>query len=241
MIRKRILLTDDLDLQRAMKGSFFARAGFDLLVAGNERQAREIVEERDPALVVLALDHPGLDGEVFCREIKKDPVLRSTPVILLARTDRRQDVQRCRDAGCDAMVGKPIEDAKLVDAACTLLGLSLREASRVGASFSLRFGLEVGSLRSASTLDLSAGGVFVKTRTLHPVDTVLVLELCLPGRAEALRCRGRVAWVNHPEWRKSKRLPVGMGLQFIDLGPDAAEALRQLMDRNDASVGSVNG
>jgi len=238
-IRKKILLTDDHDLQRALKGSFFARAGFDLLVADGNRQALGIIEEQDPALAILDLDHPHLDGEECCRKIKKDPLFRSTPIILLARLDHRADVRRCREAGCDVVVGKPIDGRNLTDAACELLGLRLREEKRVGTRLSLRYGLEPGKLRQATTLDLSIGGVFVKTRTLYPVDTLLLLELSLPERSELLRCRARVAWVNHPEWVKASQLPVGMGLQFVGLSDAEKDDLRQAFEKKRASAESA--
>jgi hypothetical protein len=40
-----------------------------------------------------------------------------------------------------------------------------------------------------------------------------------------------VAWVNHPEWVKTNNLPIGMGVQFLDLAPEGAEALRNFLDQ----------
>lgn len=239
LIRKKILLTDDRDLRRALEDSFFARAGFDLLLADGEQQAMEIVEEQDPALSIFDLDHPRLDGEACCRKIKKDPVYRSTPIILLARVARQADVRRCREAGCDAVVGKPVDGHDLSDAVCDLLGLRLREEPRVDTRLSLRYGLEPDKLRQATTLDFSAGGIFVKTRILYPVDTLVVLELTLAEDFNPLRCRARVAWVNHPEWVKASHLPVGMGLQFIGLSDAETRVLRQEFEKKRVSAESA--
>ncbi len=56
-----------------------------------------------------------------------------------------------------------------------------------------------------------------------------MVEFSIPG-GEDIQVRGRVAWVNHPEWMKEMRLPVGMGLQFIEPGESVREALQGFLE-----------
>lgn len=227
MIRKRILLANDPELLHAVQNSFFGRNGFTLLVADSDRQAFEMIEEKDPALAILCLDLPGMRGDACCRRVKSDPFLRATSVILVAPSGSQQALKRCREAGCDSVLHAPIDAQKLLAAACRLLDIAERVDPRHDVRLPLRFGAEPDKLRAGEVRNLNAGGVFVATDRLFPVDSLLVLEFALPGRAFPLRCRGRVAWVNHPEWVKTSRLPIGMGIQFLDLAADDFEGLRR--------------
>jgi Tfp pilus assembly protein PilZ len=78
------------------------------------------------------------------------------------------------------------------------------------------------------TIDVSETGLFVKTNTVYPPDTRLVLELSLPDR-RVLPLRGRVMW--------AKRLPpqlarllrkAGMGIELIDPPPEYLNLIQLL-------------
>ena len=78
------------------------------------------------------------------------------------------------------------------------------------------------------TVDVSETGLFVKTNTVYPPDTRLVLELFLPDR-RVLSLRGRVMW--------AKRLPpqlarllrkAGMGVELIDPPPEYLNLIQLL-------------
>ncbi len=64
-------------------------------------------------------------------------------------------------------------------------------------------------------VNMSTGGMFIETSELLPVDTLLMVELMLPGKATPITCKARVAWTNGPDSFKKKSLPYGMGLQFL--------------------------
>jgi len=217
MPRRNILLNEDAELQKVLGESFFRRIGFNLLVAANVEQAFEIIEEQDPVLVLLAVGEPGWDGESFCRQLKEDAVLRTTPIILIVPSGNEEAVARCRASGCDDILSRPIDSQRLLAAACRVLNIVERAASRLSVHLPAQFGRDSRKLRPGEILNLNAGGLFVKADRLHPVGTLLSLEFSLPGFSAPIRCRAKVAWVNHPEWVKTSSLPSGMGLQFLEL------------------------
>ena len=227
MIRRNILIAEDRELLRAMEHSFFHRSGFHLLTATSGREAFLLVEEEDPLLVILDLDMPELTGDACCRRIKVDPFLRTTPVLLAARCGVEQDLQRCRAAGCDEVLTRPINSQQLLAAACRLLRIIDRAQQRPATCFNVRCGADPRKLRSGCARNLNSGGMFIETTGLLPVGTPLTLEFTLPGSSAAIRCRGRVAWVNHPEWLKSYLLPSGMGVQFLELAAEAQAAVEE--------------
>jgi CheY-like chemotaxis protein len=234
MLAKKIVLSDSAELLSVIEGSFFRREGFDLLVAQGGDAAYCLVEAEGPAMAILDLAVDSEDGLACCRRIKGDPLLRETPLMLLLPDGEGGSLaDACWNAGCDAVVQRPLMSppSRVLDAACALLGVSRRLARRFPVNFRLAFVVEGGRQHAGSAVNLNAGGMFVAAEKLFPIGTGLLLEFILPGFAEALGCKGRVAWVNHPEWRKKTALPSGMGIQFIDPAPALLDALQQLIDR----------
>ncbi len=230
MNQKKILLANDPELLQILKDSFFNRMGFRLLVAKSGQQAFEIIEEEDPVLAILDLAMPDLAGDECCRKVKNDPFLRSTPIILLAHAGREKELARCRKAACDDIVLKPVKEEHLLVIACNLLNIIDRAPERVPAQVPAKVGLPAKKLHSGNTLNLNSGGAFIKTSKLQPIDTLLALEVSIPELPEPVRCQGRVAWVNHPEWLKNPKLPVGMGVQFLGLDKQGVEAICSYLD-----------
>lgn len=229
MLAKKIVLNDSAELLSIIEGSFFQREGFALLVAQGDDDAYRLVEAEGPAMTILDLAVDGEDGLACCRRIKDDPLLRETPLMLLLPDGAGGALaDACWNAGCDAVVQRPFASApsRVLDAACALLGVSRRLARRFPVNFRLAFVAGGSKQHAGSAVNLNAGGMFVAAEKLFPIGTGLLLELALPGFAEALGCKGRVAWVNHPEWRKKTALPSGMGIQFVDPSPLFLETLQ---------------
>ena len=236
MFAKRILLSNHPDILRPMEASLFHRDGFSLLIANDGRQAFEIIEEHDPALAILDLEMMHEGGDYCCRRVKRDPILRHTPVILVAQREGEDVVQRCREAGCNEIIFKPIDPQSLVSAACRLLRITERRAPRVDLALPAHVGRSSRRLRPGTIRNLNGGGAFIETERLLPVDTEVVLEFLLPGTGMQVQARCRVAWVNHPEWLKATRLPVGMGLQFAALDEEIGHALTRFTAEDERCV-----
>jgi uncharacterized protein (TIGR02266 family) len=227
MLRKKILLSDNPELLQALENSFLRRIGFSLEVADSGERAFEIIEEQDPLLAILSLEMPGWQGDAICRRVKRDAILRSTPIILVVPDGREGAVACCREAGCDDILSLPIDSQQLLATACRLLNIVERAAPRSESRFSVLCGNDPKKLRAARALNLNAGGLFIETDRLHPVNTPLTLEFTLPEQTAMIRAIGRVAWVNHPEWVKTSSLPSGLGIQFLELADADAAAVRE--------------
>ena len=231
MIPKKIVLSGSSELFPLIESSFFRREGFALFPVSSGDEAYLTVETEGPAMAILDLAAHGADGLACCRRIKQDPLLEKTPILLvLADGEGGEVADTCWEAGCDAVVARPLEPARLLDSACSLLGVSRRLARRFPVNFRLAFAAPDRKLHAGSAVNLNVGGMFVAADRLFPIGTGLVLDFTLPGFGEGLGCRGRVAWVNHPEWRKKNTLPTGMGIQFIDPSPLFLDALNTFLD-----------
>jgi uncharacterized protein (TIGR02266 family) len=133
------------------------------------------------------------------------------------------------------VVHRPLAAERFLDAACGLLGISRRLARRLPADLPLVIVDPKQKKHPAHCVNLHSGGLFLATDILFPVDTGLTLELTLPGSLLPLQISARVAWVNHPEWRKKPTLPCGLGVQFKNPEPVVMATLQELIDSLPAS------
>lgn len=226
MTKKRILLADDVHLFLEMEKSFFNRNIFDIKVAHSGKEVLVAVVQEPPDLIFMDLFMPEMNGDECCRVIKSDPALRQIPIVMVTLSGRETDLQRCRDAGCDEIVLKPINRQHFLETAKKYLQVRERTAPRYMARLRIRFGRDDDNLLSDYAINLSTGGVFLETSRLLTADTPLIAEFVLPTRSVTIRCKARVAWVNHPELIKNPHLPVGMGLQFLDVSMADMDAIR---------------
>lgn len=231
MPTKKIVLSNDAVLLTILQNSFFQREGFKMVLVQDGQTGFRAVEAEAPTLAVFDLAQLGDQALLCCREIKKDPLLAVTPVLLLLPEKADESLaDACWDAGCDAVVHRPLAAERFLEAACGLLGISRRLARRFPVSFQLAFLDSEQKKHVGSCVNFNDGGMFLATEKLFPVDTSLSIEFTLPGFQSSLHCAVRVAWVNHPEWRKKNSMPCGLGLQFENPSPTVKAALQSFLE-----------
>ncbi len=76
-------------------------------------------------LLLLDINMPRVDGVEVLRQIKADPALAATPVIMLTTTDDPREVERCYKLGCNVYITKPVAYDRFVEA-IRQLGLFLQ-------------------------------------------------------------------------------------------------------------------
>lgn len=79
------------------------------------RQEGEYADVPQPDLVLLDLNLPRKDGREVLAEIKADPQLRRTPVVVLTTSEAEEDVLRSYDLHANAYVTKPVDFERFID------------------------------------------------------------------------------------------------------------------------------
>ena len=110
----RILLVEDNELNRDMLSRRLARRGYEVVMAVDGEQALRVAANTQPALILMDLSLPVMDGWEATRCLKADAALRLTPVIALSAHAMEGDRQRALDAGCDDFDTKPVEFERLL-------------------------------------------------------------------------------------------------------------------------------
>ena len=119
-----VLVADDDDDILLLVTTRLKRDGYEVVQARNGIEAIARVQEHKPAVAVLDVGMPGLDGIEVLSAIRSDPALTGTRVLLLTAKAQESDVRRGFDAGADAYVKKPFSPAELAARVRELCGVS---------------------------------------------------------------------------------------------------------------------
>ena len=79
------------------------------------------------------------------------------------------------------------------------------------------------------SVDMSSGGLFLKTEASFSVNDTVLLSFTLPDADKVVNCRAKIAWVNSQAEPKKPELPPGVGLQFLDLSTDYLMSIQSLL------------
>ena len=109
----RILVVEDNDDIRDLIRQHLVFEGHDVLEAVNGRQGVEVCREKRPALVVLDIMMPDMDGLEACRHLREDPVTATTFIIMLSAKSAIADRIVGLDTGADSYLPKPFDPDEL--------------------------------------------------------------------------------------------------------------------------------
>lgn len=231
MLRKKVLLVDDVHLIIELEKAFLKGLPVDILVAHNGAEALEIVKRENPDLIYLDLNMPVMDGPTCCRALKADPATKGIPVIMVTTAGREEDQLMCRSAGCNDFVTKPINNKIFLDKGRACLVDFERRRQRYRFTTDVQF-LKHGEPRYGVTADISRGGIFMAVPPYNLPDDPVDLSFTLPlvGGNVLVAARGRVAWENRVDDLKKPDYPAGVGVEFTDIDPAIVVMIENLFE-----------
>ena len=121
---RRILVVDDQEDNRRILRDLLTNSGFEIIEALTGEQAVAMAEEHTPALILMDIQLPGIDGYEATRQIKAKPALRATPLIVVTSYALSGDETKAFAAGADAYVSKPFSPRALLAKVREFLGPS---------------------------------------------------------------------------------------------------------------------
>jgi two-component system, cell cycle response regulator DivK len=117
-----ILLVEDTPANMKLAAFVLTQGGYEVVCATSADEALALVRECQPALVLMDVQLPGMDGLTATRRLKADPTTRAIPVVALTAFAMRGDADRIREAGCDGYIAKPIRYQELLGEVARALG-----------------------------------------------------------------------------------------------------------------------
>ena len=106
----RVLVVDDSQLVLDAVGDFLAANGFQVEVAREGGEALDLARAHRPAVILMDIQMPGMDGLEAIRRLRAepDPALAATPIIALTALVMPGDRERCLTAGANDYLSKPV-------------------------------------------------------------------------------------------------------------------------------------
>ena len=114
MSNMAILLVEDNELNRDMLSRRLERKGYQVSIAIDGAQGVAMALELMPAIILMDLSLPVMDGWAAIRHLKADPKTAGIPIIALTAHARAEDEKTARDAGADDFDTKPVDLSRLV-------------------------------------------------------------------------------------------------------------------------------
>ena len=122
MAGEMILLVEDNPVNRRLAEFLLRSQGYRVREAATAKQAFEMVKTERPALILMDLQLPGMDGLEATRKLKQDPTMRDVPIIAVTSYAMQGDRERAHEAGCVGYITKPIDKTTLIQEIATILG-----------------------------------------------------------------------------------------------------------------------
>jgi CheY-like chemotaxis protein len=122
--RKRLLVVDDVAANRAVMLDLLQDAGFGVVAATNGLECLLLLDTFKPDLILMDVMMPEMDGNETTRRIRYRPDWAGIPIVAVTASAGAEDERKCRAAGADAFLAKPVAYDALLRTIGSLLSLT---------------------------------------------------------------------------------------------------------------------
>ncbi len=109
----RVLIVDDNPTNLKLVAYLVKAQGYDTDTASDAAAALAAIRAHKPAVILMDLQLPGVDGLALTRELKADAATRDIAIIAVTAYAMKGDREKALEAGCDDYVTKPIDTRAL--------------------------------------------------------------------------------------------------------------------------------
>jgi CheY-like chemotaxis protein len=117
-----VLVVEDNPTNLMLVVAVLERAGYTPVAAGSAEEARRVLAQTRPDLILMDVQLPGQDGLSLAGQLKADPATRAIPIVALTAHAMEEHRQRALAAGCDGYIAKPINTRTFVREIEAVLG-----------------------------------------------------------------------------------------------------------------------
>jgi chemosensory pili system protein ChpA (sensor histidine kinase/response regulator) len=125
IVRKRVaalvMVVDDSLTVRKITGRLLEREGYRVLTAKDGVDALEQLRGERPAVMLVDIEMPRMDGFDLTRNVRGDPRTMDIPIIMISSRTAPKHRSRASELGVNAFLGKPYEEAELLQQIATLV------------------------------------------------------------------------------------------------------------------------
>lgn len=115
MANELILIVEDNEKNLKLVRDVLRHTGYQTIEAGTGEDGIRLAKERSPALILMDIQLPGMDGITALGQLRADPATRTIPVIAVTASAMTQDRKKILAAGFDGYQTKPIRVREFMD------------------------------------------------------------------------------------------------------------------------------
>lgn len=121
-MNRRILLIEDNAQNRYLANFLLESRGWEMVHAEDGPTGVALASQVDPALILLDIQLPGMDGYAVAHALRADPALHAIPIVAVTSYAMAGDRERCLAAGCNGYIEKPIDPQTFADEVARYVG-----------------------------------------------------------------------------------------------------------------------
>ena len=121
LARPLVMVVDDSLTVRKFTTRLLSREGFDVATARDGIDALKVLADQTPAVILLDIEMPRMDGFEFAKTIKGDAKLRGIPIVMITSRTADKHRNRAMELGVDRFLGKPYQEDELLGAIGSLI------------------------------------------------------------------------------------------------------------------------
>ena len=118
---KRILLIEDNAVNRRLAQFLLKSQGYEVWEVSSAPEAFESLKQKQPDLILMDIQLPGMDGLAATKKLKADPATQNIPILVVTSYAMKGDEAKAFEAGCSGYVTKPIDKTIFLEAVAKAL------------------------------------------------------------------------------------------------------------------------
>jgi len=115
---KLILIIEDNPINLKLAHVLLTKEGFSVKAATDAEEALIMLNEYHPALILMDIQLPGMNGLQLTKVLKQNPKTQNIIIIALTAYAMKGDEEKAIEAGCDDYIAKPIDIHDLIKTVC---------------------------------------------------------------------------------------------------------------------------
>jgi uncharacterized protein (TIGR02266 family) len=211
--KKKVLIICHTAAGQMFLGVLLNRIWYTPFVVRTAQEGIHLAEKHSFTLILFDGDLPEKEMFAALSLLRTDESIRHLPVVAFIMNERSSYTASIISMGCSAVVTKPIDLAMAYGVLAQLSG-----QQRITPRISTRFRVEIveeSTEKIMTCINLSEGGMYLRTHEPLPEKMVLHLKFSLPHSTEKIELTGEVVRT-YPLETQLENEP-GMGLRFIDV------------------------
>ncbi|OGW26057.1 MAG: hypothetical protein A2X59_06540 [Nitrospirae bacterium GWC2_42_7] len=217
---KKILIAEEFKDVLKGKNNILSRSDLILLTASTAEDMLKIHKAEKADLIVIDIDMPEMGGDKLCAEIRRDPSIQKTSIIMIC-FNRESDIERYKTCGANSYLTKTLNPTELFRRITEFLDIPDRENLRVLMKVAVKGNIKDDSFFSTSQ-NISISGVLLETdKQLSKGDRIICSFVLL---SQQLKIEGEVM-------RANKISPVlhQYGIRFINPDPGSKAKIEEFV------------